>query len=297
MNDNVFSLPIHPNINKIYSIVPIYAVHKAFDLYHWGTKNGTNLLIWGRSGNPNQEFKFNLDKDLYISIEPLHCKGKVLDLEGSNIKSHTNIHLWEKNGSKSQLFKLVKSGENCYSFIASSDNNLAIDVFMMKSDDGSNVILHARNDSNAQKFYLVGRNVLESCLAYALKYSEEENPEYQTCNPNSANFCSQCLLAGGEDENEIWNKNSYSFVNEIMFREYFISKNVKWEENVGLNEVESGDIVYNKNEEDGFCTPIIVIQKLKKGIIYCGNVSTGKNKGLFYIKTIPGLLKTSSLFK
>ena len=112
-----------------------------------------------------------------------------------------------------------------------------------------------------------------------------------------ANFCSQCLWAGGINQDDIWNINSYAFTSETMFREYFIKKNVAWKENVPLKEVESGDIIYNKTEIGGFCTPIIVVQKLKKkGIIYCGN-TRGVNKGILTLYIIPGVLKTSTLFK
>ena len=38
------------------------------------------------------------------------------------------------------------------------------------------------------------------------------------------------------------------------------------------------------------------IKKLKKGFIYCGNISDIDGKGILPLTIIPGVLKTSSLF-
>ena len=63
-----------------------------------------------------------------------------------------------------------------------------------------------------------------------------------------------------------------------------------------LLEVNSGDIIYNKNDSNEFCNPMFVIKRLKNGVIYCSN-SLEKNKGILKIDFAPGLLRTSSLFK
>ena len=191
---------------------------------------------------------------------------------------------------------MVRTSDGCYRFLSCLNFNFAIDVYGRENKNNSNVIIYTKNNTDAQKFVLFPKYQLPSTLSYALKYAEENNPSFNVCVPNSANFCSQCLWAGGINQDDIWNINSYAFTNEIMFREYFINRNVPWKENVPLTEIESGDIIYNKTEIGGFCTPLIVVQILKKGIIYCGNTG-GVNKGILTIFIIPGVLKTSTLFK
>jgi 5-hydroxyisourate hydrolase-like protein (transthyretin family) len=292
---SVFSLEYPPNLNATYEIAPSYVPQRTLDCLHCGTKDGTILIIWDRNGGKNQEFKFHLDKDLNVSIEPMHAPGKVLDVKGGKPKNTANIQLSTKNDSKSQKFKMVRTSDNCYIFFSCYDLNYAIDVLHSGTKNETKVVVFTKNYTKAQKFVLFQKKHLPLTLAYALKYAEEENPNFKTCDPNCANFCSQCLLAGGQNEDDVWNRNSYAFINETMFREYFIQKNVKWKENVPINEVESGDIIYSKNDDGGFCTPLIVVKTLKRGIIYCGNTQ-GKNKGMLNVSVIPGVLKTNCLF-
>ena len=109
-------------------------------------------------------------------------------------------------------------------------------------------------------------------------------------------FCSQCLVAGGEDENDVWNKNTDAFKDDRLLREHFNQKGIPWVENANIKEIESGDIVYTKKESDTFSGPVFVIKRMKKGIIYCGNNSDIKSKGFLKLNEAPGLLKTSNLF-
>ena len=293
---SVFSLDFPPNINAVYEICPVYAQKKALDCYGFGKSDGTNIAIFDRSGRKNQQFKFNLDKDLNVSIEPLHAPGKVLDVKDGIAKDRQNLQLWSKNNTKAQSFKMVRTSDGCYRFISCINSKYAIDVYGKASNNNANVIIYTKNNTDAQKFVLFPKYQLPSTLSYALKYAEQNNPNFNVLVPNSANFCSQCLWAGGLNQDDLWNINSYAFTDETLLREYFISKNVPWKENVPLREVDSGDIIYNKSELGGFCTPLIVVQKLKKGLIYCGNTQ-GENKGILTMSIIPGVLKTSTLFK
>ena len=42
-----------------------------------------------------------------------------------------------------------------------------------------------------------------AAIEYALRYATERNKEFKEYDPNSANFCSQCLLAGGVEHNRM----------------------------------------------------------------------------------------------
>lgn len=293
---SVFSLELGPNPNKIYTIVPSYIQEMAIDINGSETKNGTKVQLWTRNNGKNQKFKIILNKDKDAMFEAQHCKNMVLDLCHSKVQNSTPIHLYTRNDTGAQYFHVVKAGDDCYSFLSSYNHSFCIDVHHREKKNGTKIQLYERNNTDAQKFKLIGENDLRSALAYALKYSEEPNGEYEFFTSNSAHFCSQCLYAGGVDADEEWNKNSYSFTNDTKLREYFQKKGVEWKEFANLSEVNSGDIIYKINDLNEFCNPIFIIKRLKDGVIYCSN-SLEMNKAILNIDVAPGLLRTSSLFK
>ena len=293
---SVFSLDFCPNPNKIYTIVPVYAQEMAIDINGAETKNGAKVQLWTRNNGKNQKFKIILNKDKDAMFEVQHCKNMVLDLCHSKVQNSTPIHLYSRNDTNAQYFRVVKAGDDCYSFLSSYNNSFCFDVHHSEKKNGAKIQLYGRNYSDAQKFKLIGENDLRSALAYALKYSDEPNGEYEFLPLNSANFCSQCLYAGGVDVDAEWNKNSDNFTNDTKLREYFQKKGVEWKEFANLSEVNSGDIIYKINDSNEFCNPIFVIKKLKDGVIYCSN-SLEMNKGILNIDFASGLLRTSSLFK
>lgn len=293
---SVFSLDFCPNPNKIYTIVPAYAQEMAIDINGFETKNGAKVQLWTRNNGKNQKFKIILNKDKDAMFEVQHCKNMVLDLCHSKVQNSTPIHLYSRNDTGAQYFRVVKAGDDCYSFLSSYNNSFCIDVHHREKKNGAKIQLYERNNTDAQKFKLIGENDLRSALAYALKYSDEPNGEYEFLPLNSANFCSQCLYAGGVDVDAEWNKYSDNFRNDTKLREYFQKKGVEWKEFANLSEVNSGDIIYKINDSNEFCNPIFVIKRLKDGVIYCSN-SLEMNKGILNIDVAPGLLRTSSLFK
>ena len=77
---------------------------------------------------------------------------------------------------------MIKSGEDCYTFLSSLNHDYAIDVKGRNLEKGTSLILYKRNNSDSQKFKLIGKNVLLSAVEYA-KYSVENDIKYKTFNP------------------------------------------------------------------------------------------------------------------
>ena len=288
---SVFSLNSYPNPNKIYTIVPIFAQDMAIDINRGDTKPNTKVQLWKKHNGPNQKFKFILNNELNCSIESLHCSNRALDVKSAQVKNGNDIFLWEKNGTKAQYFRLVKNNDESYTFLSSLNYNYVIDVKGRNSNNGADIILYERNHTEAQKFKLIGKNILNNALEYALKYSVKPNPKYKIFKSNGANFWSQCLYAGGEDTNDLWNKNSDVFTNGELMRNYFIEKGIEWKENAKIEEANPGDIIYTKIEKNEFSFPVFFISNLKKGFVYCGNNSNiENNKGILNMKIVPGFL-------
>ena len=294
---SIFALSFHLNPNKKYVIEPLCAPKMALDVEESKTQDGANLFIFQRNNGLNQLFKFYVNKDLDCLIEACHWKNKVIDVNHSEVKNGTNIQLWQRNDTKAQLFRIIKGGEDSYTFLSSLDYTCCMDISGSGTKNKTNVQLYKRNSTKAQKFKLYGINDLSSALEYALKYADVPNFNYTFEDKNGANFCSQCLYAGGIEDNEIWNKNTETFKGETLLRVYFNTKEgIAWNENVNLKEINPGDIVYTKKENNVFTGPVFVIKILKKGIIYCGNNFDIDSKGILELKIYPGVLKTSSLF-
>lgn len=295
---SVFSLDIHPNPNKIYEIEPLCSPNKVITVDDAKSKEGTNIFIYEKKDSLNQKFKINLIDNYNCNLEACHAKDKVLDVAYSKVKNETNIHLWTKNNTNAQSFRIIKAGDDCYSFLSSLNDNYCIDISGSGTKDKTNVQLYERNNTNAQKFKLIGKNELKSAIEYALKYADEPNMAYNYYeDKNGANFCSQCLYAGGEDPNDDWNKKTDAFKNDESLRAYFMQKGIPWSENTNIKEINSGDIVFTKSDKNSFSAPIFVIKRLKEGLIYCGNNPNVKNSGIIKLLIAPGVLHTRKLFE
>ena len=128
-----------------------------------------------------------------------------------------------------------------------------------------------------------------------MNYAKERNPDYEVHEPNSTNFCSQCLVAGGVDEDEIWTKKSEAFVEPEKFKEYFIKKGVEWEENPKIDEIKAGDIIFTQDKKNNQF-PVFVVRTTIDKIGYCSN-SEDKKESFLKIELAKSILKTSSLFQ
>ena len=285
-----------PNPTYIYKIVPIYSKNLAIEIKDGNTKDGTNIQLGERKDVPYQYFKILKNEQNNYILEPAHCTGSAIDIKDGKMKSRTNIQLFQKNNTNSQNFQIIKCKDDVYSIISSIDKNYALDVHAKGNKKGSNIQLFKKNNSEAQQFLLIGRKNIFAAIDYALKYSTERNPEYKSCEINCTNFCSQCLIAGGIEPDNIWNKETEAFIEPMKLKNYFYDKGIEWIEYPNSREFNPGDIAYMINKENRFDHPIFIINIEKDQIIFCGN-SMDIKEGSLYYNSFGAILQTSSLFK
>jgi hypothetical protein len=283
------------NVNKIYKIETKLNPELVFEIEKGGRKDKTKIVLGKSMDVTYQFFKLHRKSDSNYMIESLHIKNKVIDIYQRNNKDGTQIEIYERNDTDAQIFHIVEVGEGYYSFLSSSDNNFCLDIKSGVSNPGNVIWLYHRNFSDAQKFKLVGKNFLNYSMDYALEYAQKRNPDYEVHEPNSTNFCSQCLVAGGVDEDEIWTKNSEAFVDPLKFKEYFVKKGVEWKENPTINEIMAGDIIFIQYKSN-LHFPLFVVRTTIDKIVFCSN-SEDKKESFLKVETAKGILKTSSLFK
>lgn len=84
---------------------------------------------------------------------------------------------------------------------------------------------------------------------YALEYNEEEYGNFNPLGGDCANFVSQCILAGGYDEDETWNKHSLAWLNVEAMHDYFADKKVMIE-NPRYDDFEAGDLIISNDYEE-----------------------------------------------
>lgn len=284
------------NTNKIYKIESKVNPDLVLEIEKGGRKNETKIILGKSIEVTYQFFKISIKKDTNLyNFESIHCKNKMLDVNESKAKNGGKLQIYENNGTNAQLFRIIDVGEGYYNIVTSLDNNYCIDVKYGGKEAGTNVWIYQRNNSDPQKFKLVGKNFLNFSVEYAVKFAKERNPNYKVYEPNCTNFCSQCLVAGGVDEDDIWTKDSAAFIDPTKFREFFIKKEVEFKESPKIDEIKAGDIIFTQ-EKEKFDHPMFVMRTSIDAVIYCSN-SKDVQEGSFKINLVTGVLKTSSLFK
>lgn len=283
------------NLNKIYKIQTKLNPEFVLEIEKGGRKDKTKIVLGKSIDVAYQYFILHHKSDSNYMFESFHARNKLIDINQNKNNNGTQIQIYERNETDAQIFHIVDVGEGYYSFLSSSDNNFCLDVKHSGTNPGNVVWLYQRNFTDAQKFKLIGKNFLNYSLDYAIKYAKERNPDYEVHEPNSTNFCSQCLVAGGVDEDETWTKKSEAFVDPEKFKEYFIKKGIEWEENPKIDDIKAGDIVFTQDKSNRQF-PFFVVRTSIDKIVYCSN-SEDKKESFLKIELAKSILKTSSLFQ
>ena len=191
--DNTFV----PKANLIYKISPQYAPNLCFEIKDGNTDNGENLQLGESKEVPYQYFKIIPVEKSKVCIEPVHCPDKVIDICQGKMKNKTNIQLFSRLNTGQQYFHIIKVGNDTYTILSCVDENFVVDINHYGKKKGTNIQLYQRNNTKAQILKIEGKRNIFYSIDYALLYSTKRNPDYKVYEPNCANFCSQCLIAGG----------------------------------------------------------------------------------------------------
>ena len=135
-----------------------YIVHSTVNpKYVWDVNvENSNLIVWQKSVNPNQQFIFEENNSGLYTINCAHT-GKVIDCAGGKIDNLTNVRAYDPNGTNAQLWSIHSEGDGKYSFkcaLDGTDNNRLIGLQDALVKNGSNIWLYNANGTNAQKWTL-----------------------------------------------------------------------------------------------------------------------------------------------
>ncbi len=297
-------------------IEPKCAPGMVLDVCGAKTEPGTNIHLWKLGEGIHQFFKFVDAGEGYFYIEACHCRDKVIDVTNGEAKNCVNIQLYGKDNKNSQKFKKVDVGDGYYMFISKLNESFCVDVSNGRSDNETNIWLYTKNDTNAQKFRLI--NSLDAAIIYAKKYSNERNIKYKFYEGhNCANFCSQCLVAGGVPMTNEWKNEEPAFINIQKLIDYFCSKGVQlikkknWynidymkimsnfftnteEKNLNINDISRGDIIFSGNIFTNLAHAMFVIGKDGNNVKICANTNDRCDYPINFNK-VTAVLKTNIL--
>ena len=283
------------NPNKLYKIETKLTPGIVLEVQKGSKKEETPIVLGKSSEASYQFFKLRPKGENYI-IETLQDKNNVIDIHHSKMIAGNKIQLYRNNNTNAQVFRFVDAGDGYTSILSIIDQEFCLDVPYSKTTPGSKIWLYKRNFTDAQKFKLIGINFINQSLDYAKKYSSERNPEYDLKEDNSTNFCSQCLVAGGVDQDDIWKKGEEAFHQSEKFKQYFIGKNVEWKINPHINDIKPGDIIFCKdNAKNEFAKTVFVVRTSSNKVVFSSN-SKDFNEEYLELNQIEGALKTSCFF-
>ena len=297
MENNSQTASIMINPNKLYKIETKLSPGMVLEIQKGAKKDGTPIVINNSTDASYQYFKLKPKGDNYI-IESYPFQNFVIDIFHSKMAKENKIQLHISNDTNAQTFKFLDAGDGYIYILSIIDEDFCLDVTHSKTNPGNKIWLYKRNNTDAQKFKLIGMNLINNSIDYAKKYALEKNPEYEIKEDNSTNFCSQCLVAGGVDQDDIWKKGAETFYESDKFKEYFTGKRgVEWKENPNINEIKNGDIIFCKeNKKNDFAKTMFVLRTSVKNVVYCSN-SKDLSEEYFLVDDIEGVLKTSCFFK
>ena len=291
-DSNNSSIRINPN--KLYKIETKLAPGLVIEFKKGIKKEGTPIIL-GKSSDVSYQFFKIKKKDEGHIIESLSAPGYVIDVLHSKMIKENKIQLYPFNGTNAQVFNFIDAGNGYISILSMINQNFCLDVPYSKASEGTKIWLWTRNNTDAQKFKLIGINFINQSIEYARTYALKRNPEYEEKEDNSTNFCSQCLVAGGIDQDDIWKKGEETFYESNKFKQYFIGKNIEWKENPLIDEIKPGDIIFSKDKIK-FPNTMFVMRTSAHNVVYCSN-SKDFLEEYFDLKDIEGVLKTSYLYK
>lgn len=141
-----------------YFISPACATGSVLDTYQKGKNNGTNIHLWSKHGDKDQQFKAVLKSNGYYAFYNVNANNKVLDVSGGRVGNGVNIQLYDYNGTDSQLWRLIDAGNGYYYLQSKLNSSYYLDVTGASSGNGTNIELYKGNGTNAQKFKFLAVN-------------------------------------------------------------------------------------------------------------------------------------------
>lgn len=291
-----------------YFISPACATGSVLDTYQKGKKNGTNIHLWSKHSDKDQQFKAVLKSNGYYAFYNMNANNKVLDVTGGKVGNGTNIQLYDYNGTDSQLWRLIDAGNGYYYLQSKLNSSYYLDVSGASSGNGTNIQLYKGNSSNAQKFRFTKVNTsdnnnnsnnktrianFQNSYNYAKKYWNTRNRNYNYYSGrNCANFVSQCLVAGGIPTNSTWKNTSYAFVNCTGLKNYFVNNyKVTYKSNPSASNIKAGDVIYTNGGSH-----VMFVMKVSGNTVYASGNTNNRDCIAMSTRSICGVLQTSKLF-
>ena len=134
-----------------YKIVLANAPTQSLTVDGGKTSDGANVHIWKYENTPQQQFNLIYDGDGYYEIIPVHS-GKRLDIVGRG--NEANVDQWSNNGgSDNQKWVIKESALGNYNII-SKRQNLYLDAYQSKTDNGTNIQVYEKSGGSGQEFKL-----------------------------------------------------------------------------------------------------------------------------------------------
>ncbi|UII19967.1 carbohydrate-binding protein [Fulvivirga ligni] len=115
--------------------------------------NGTNILQWNRTGNPNQQFRLT---EVSSGVYSIICvkTNKSLDIDAVSNANFANLHQWDYVGGANQHFKIENAGNGFYKLRATHSNKI-IEVAYASLDAGANINQYDDNGQLCGQWQLV----------------------------------------------------------------------------------------------------------------------------------------------
>ncbi len=144
--------PQHTIDDGTYKIKSVAKNNMVIDVSEGGKEDGKNVQIWEDCEKKNQKFHIRDLGDGYYSIKAVHSK-KSLDVDNGGTVKGTNVKQYEyRDNNDAQEWIIHEIGNTKQYNIISKCNNLCLDIYDGKTENGTNIQMWELNGTDAQKF-------------------------------------------------------------------------------------------------------------------------------------------------
>ncbi|MCI8470759.1 MAG: RICIN domain-containing protein [Clostridia bacterium] len=153
-NDRKKSRTIEENVKLeegIYKIVMATNVRQSLTVDGGRTNDGANVHLWEYQGANQQKFEIKYDAEGYCEIIPTHS-GKRIDVVGWG--NEANVDQWSENGGNNNQKWVIKKSKRGNYNIVSKRENLYLDAYQSKIQNGTNIQVYEASGGNGQEFKL-----------------------------------------------------------------------------------------------------------------------------------------------